>query len=312
MENDFDVSILIVGYNSLAYLDDCVSSISSATSGHSYEILFVNNGTDSSEDYLRTHYPFVRVLEARGNVGFAAANNYLAEHSQGRWFLLLNPDTQLYRGALDVLLDAARQHPHYEVLGGITVSKDGEPQTRAAVVLPSLTTIVRGLWGRAGPAHGPDPLSQVVEVDAVNGGFMLVRSDCWAKLGGFDESFFLYAEELDFFKRLKERGGRVGQVSGSRIYHDIGSGEVYAPSRVRFRATGNAHYFHKHFSKPYAYTCVALMWLTMLARHWGGRLLGLKNERYARMSRGFAEVARNPWFWIWGYNSSGADPRKRA
>ena len=309
--NDPDVSILIVGYNSSAYLDRCIGSIAPAIVKHSYEVLFVNNGTDESENLLAACHPRVRVFESQGNIGFAAANNYLADHASGRYVLLLNPDTTLYPDAVDILVDAAIQNPHFEVLGGITVGDDGTPEVRAQVVLPSLTTILRGLIGRAGQSVDLDPLASIVEVDALNGGFMLIRRECWFKLGGLDEAFFLYSEELDFLKRLRDRGGRVGQVSGSRIYHDIGSGEVYSPARVRFRATGNAHYFHKHFSTPYAYTCVALMWLEMMARHWGGRLLGVKNERYARMSRGFADVVRTPWTWMWGYNSAGADPRKR-
>ena len=306
-----EVSILIVGYNSSSYLDPCIGSIAPAIVKHSYEVLFVNNGSDDSEVLLRTRHPSVRVLESRGNIGFAAANNYLAEHALGRWVLLLNPDTRLYPGAIDILLDAANQNPQYEVLGGITVADDGAPNSQARVVLPSLSTVFRGLIGRAGQSLPFDALATVVEVDALNGGFMMVRRDCWSDLRGLDEEFFLYTEELDFFKRLKDRGGHVGQVNGSRVFHDIGSGEIYSPARVRFRATGNAHYFHKHFSSPYAYTCIALMWLEMTIRHWVGRLLGMKNERYARMSRGFADVVRTPWTWMWGYNSAGADPRKR-
>lgn len=306
------VSILIVGYNSSGYLDRCVASIASASARHSYEILFVNNGTDDSEELLRVRYPTVQILESRGNIGFAAGNNYLAKHARGGWLLLLNPDTRLEPDALDILLDAACRDPSYEVLGGITVGEDGTPEPRARVVLPSLATIFQGLVGRVEQPEVSHSQARVVDVDALSGGFMMIRRACWFDLGGLDEEFFLYSEELDFFRRLKNRGGRVGQVADSRVYHDIGSGEAYSPVRVRFRVTGNAHYFHKHFSRPYAYSCVLLMWFTMLVRHWGGRLLAAKNEKYSRMSRGFADVARTPWTWMRGYNSVGADPRKRS
>lgn len=305
-----DLSILIVGYNSIEYLDECMSSISRAINQYSYEILFVNNGTDHSEEFVRKQHPQAKILPSLGNVGFAAGNNYLAKYSGGRWLLLLNPDTTLYPNALDILLDNALRHPEYQVLGGTTVAADGSPHLAANIVLPSFGSILRGLIGKAAREIEFTAGNNLLELDAVTGGFMLVERDCWMEMGGLDESYFLYAEELDFFKRLKVNGGRVAQISDSLIYHDTGSGDIYSPNRVRFQMTGNAHYMHKHFSKPYAYACISLLWFASLVRYGGSRVLASKNEKYARMSRGLAPVVRAPWRWMQGYRSRGADPRK--
>ena len=306
----YDLSILIVGFNSVAYLRDCLESIPPAVTRYSYEVLFVNNGDDRSEDLLRAEYPQVRVFESIGNVGFAAGNGYLAENAKGRWLLLLNPDTKLYPGALDVLLDAAAEHPEYEALGGVTVLEDGAMARRALLELPSLSALVRNLIGKGPPSLSFAPGTAILEVDALTGGFMMVRSDWWSKLGGLDSSFFLYAEELDFFKRFKEHGGRVAQIADSRLYHDFGSGNVFSPNRIRFWATGNAHYLHKHYPPLYAYVCIFIIWMTMLKRYLGGLLMSWKKEEYARMSRGFSKVTKAPWIWMWGYNSNRADPRR--
>ena len=305
-----DLSILIVGYDSSSYLAGCLGSIAGSISDHSYEILFVNNGTDGSENLVRSAFPQVRVLESLGNIGFAAGNDYLADHAHGRWLLLLNPDTRLYPGALDALLDTAALHSEYEVLGGVTMTGEGEPQMLSRLELPSFFTLLRALVIGAARPTLFQPASELLEVEALNGGFMMVRRDCWARLDGFDRDFFLYAEELDFFKRLKDAGGQAAQVVNSRMFHDFGSGDVFSPGRIRFLTTGNAHYFHKHFAPPYAYACVFLMWVIALKRYLGGAILGARSSRYARMSRGFAQVAKAPWTWMRGYNSAGADPRK--
>jgi len=307
-----DVSILIVGYNSARYLDECLAAIPAAVADHSYEVLFVNNGADSSEELVGTRHPQARILKTLGNVGFAAGNDYLADNAVGRWLLLLNPDTRLYRGAVDVLLAFAAQHPDYEVLGGMTVGEHGELDSRAQLKLLSLRTILRELVASPDRPVAMEANFEAVEVEALSGGFMMVRRECWTRLGGLDPDFFLYAEELDFFKRLKDAGGRVAQVASSRVFHDLGSGDAYSPARIKFLVTGNAHYFHKHFAPPYAYACIGLMWLTMVKRYLGGALMARNGNRYARMSSGFAQVAKAPWTWMWGYNSAGADPRRAA
>jgi len=309
-ELELDLSILVVGYNSASYLTECIGAVHSAVSSYSWEVLFVNNGTDVSEELITAKFPEVRVLASIGNVGFAAGNNYLAKHARGRWLLLLNPDTRLYPEALDMLLDTAKEHPQFDVLGGITMGQDGEPDAAARLQLPSFASLLRVLLiGHPQPKKFAGG-SKVLKVDALNGGFMMARRDRWQALGGLDEGFFLYAEELDFFKRLKDAGGQAALVGESRIFHDFGSGDNFSANRIRFLTIGNAHYFHKNFRKPYAYACVMLIWAIALKRYLGASLLASRSDWYARMSRGFGPVAKSPTKWMWGYNSPGADPRK--
>lgn len=311
-KNVCDVSILVVGYNSAPYLSACLHSVDRAVTRYSAEVLFVNNGNDNSEDLIRMQFPEARVLESLGNVGFAAGTDYLAEHALGRWLLLLNPDTQLYPGAIDALLAAGDLHSEYQVLGGVTVGDNGQAQMRARLELPSLAKLVRALLLGATLPRDFEPGNNILKVDALNGGFMMVRRDCWDRLAGLDQGFFLYAEELDFFKRLKDIGGNAAMVAESRIYHDLGSGDIFSPNRIRFLSIGTAHYFHKHFSSPYAFACIFVLWMTAVKRYLGGTLIGVRSEHYTRMARGFAWVAKAPWKWVWGYESRGADPRKGA
>lgn len=308
----FDLSILVVGYNSLGYLDACIGAIPAAARSASFEVLFVNNGTDGSEEFLRHAYPDVRILESRGNIGFAEGNNYLARHAQGQYVLLLNPDTKLYPGAIDSLLDAARAHPAFAALGGITVGLDGQPEPLANMELPTLRTMLRALAGRASRNMAFDAATPIIEADAINGGFMMVERACWERLGGMDGAFFLYAEEIDFFKRLKQTGRKVGIVPASRIYHDLGSGEVNSPTRKFYLATGNAHYLRKHFPPLQAHLCIFIYWLVLSGRYASGQLLAWKGPRYRNKARAFKKLALRPWTWMRGFDSPGADPRKTA
>jgi N-acetylglucosaminyl-diphospho-decaprenol L-rhamnosyltransferase len=295
------VSVLMVGYNSGAFLAEAVGAVGPAVQHHSHEVRFVDNGTDGSEGSLGELFPHIDILPSRGNIGFGAANNYLAQGTASDWLLMLNPDTVLHPHAIDVLLEAAQKHPRFEILGGISVSRSGEPLPISRLKFPTFGSVLRGALG-----FGRDSLpsfadAEIVPVDAVSGGFLLVSRTAWERLGGFDERFFLYAEELDLCRRHSALGGQVGLVPGARMIHEIGSGDPGAPQRVLFLMRGTATYFWKHFSWPYAGACLILLWLSFVARFAVGALFLKVHPRCATWARSMRLVALKPWRWISGY-----------
>lgn len=305
-----DVSILILGFNSASYLTECLESIPRAAVRNTVEVLFVNNGTDASEALLEANFPAVRVLKSDGNVGFAQANNRLARHARGRWLILLNPDTKLHPGAIDTLVAAGEANPEFWLLGGITVNAEGAFQNNAYPELPSLGALARGLFGRAGRHLVFDEGKAVQEVGAINGGFMLVERKRWEALGGFDETYFLYGEDCDICRRVRDAGGRIGLVPASKVFHDIGSGDAFSPVRKRFQAAGNAQYFRQHHSPVYATGAILTLWADHILRFTVGGLLSPWKARFASMSKGHANTALKPWIWMRGFNSPGADLRR--
>lgn len=300
-----DISVLVVGYNSERYLRACISSVAQASEGARCEILFVNNGTDRSEALVAAEFPDVRIIPSQGNVGFAAANNLLSRHARGRWLLLLNPDAVLLPGSVDALIAAAADHPQYTALGGVTVGDDGGPDESVMVELPTASTIVRGMLGRGGLRMDFSNGDRIIPVPAMNGGFCMIERQAWARLDGLDDSFFLYAEELDFFKRLAKIGGKAGVVPSSHLRHDVGSGDPHSPIRLFYQVTGNAHYLRKH-GMGY---CVPLLWLSLLSRYLAASVLAPRKVRYRSMRDGLRDVALRPRRWWFGYASPGADPR---
>ena len=301
LQDACDVSILVVGFNSSSFLGSAIGSIGGATLRHSYEVRFVNNGTDDSEDTVLGLFPDVIVLPSIGNIGFGAANNYLARDAKGAWILLLNPDTRLEPFAIDLLLEAVEQDGEFGILGGLSISRAGRPLAMSRLEFPTLRRILFKGIGKGDAPLPPFNAQEVFEADAVSGGFMLITRDWWDRLGGFDERFFLYSEELDLCCRLRQLGGRVGLVAAARVMHDVGSGEPANPSRTLFMMRGSATFYRKHFSAPYAHACLLAHWASCAARFFIGSLLAPFDSGWALKARSMRGVTLRPLSWYRGY-----------
>jgi GT2 family glycosyltransferase len=304
-----DVSVLIVGYNSRSCLDACMRHLRQAVKGLSIEVLFVNNGDDGSEEIVRDHFPASVIVPSQGNVGFAAGMNLLANHATGPLLLLLNPDVELHPDAIAELHAVSRDYPDYMILGSLAVRPDGTSDLRSLPSLPKITELLKGALGLSETMRQIDLTSRLVETEAVCGGMMMVRTETWREIGGMDETFFLYAEELDLCTRTRARGGRIGLVPSSKGFHDIGSGAASSPKRIQFLTTGAAHYYHKHFAPPLAWLTVFCLWLACFTRYVAGRLFGNRVESFASFRATYENVVTRPWSWWRGYASPGADPR---
>ncbi len=295
------LSILIVGYNSAGFLESCIGSIKPLLDQPEFEVLFINNGDDGSEELLANAFPQVRIVPSQGNIGFGRANNCLAKHANGQHLLLLNPDTEASPGAIRALLLAAADHPDHPILGAVTSTERDGSQTLPQMELPGIRTLARGLIGRAARPLSVTQSGGLIPANCVSGGCMMVRREVWERLGGFDEDFFLYGEDIDLCKRASAMGYKLALVPNARIYHDVGSGSYFAPNRLLLQMRGNAHYFRKHSNPAHAAACIAVLWVSAWVRFAAGGLMGLRSEKYRQMSAGFASIALRPWTWWNGY-----------
>ena len=299
--NTIDLSILTVGFNSAAHLEKCLASLGPDLARPNIEMLFVDNGTDGSAEMLSKLAPLVSIIPSRGNIGFGRACNLLASHAAGRLLLFLNPDTEVRPGAIEAMLESAAKFPEFAILGAMTLTVEDGSQRFPQLELPGMLSLARGMIGRAArpfPArHDGLPIS----VNCVSGGCMMVRSEEWDILGGFDEGFFLYAEDIDLCKRATDKGLKLGVVPDAKIYHDLGSGTYFAPNRLMFQMRANAHYFRKHFNPIHSFGCLCMLWLSAAIRFGIGGLAGIATPKYREMSNGFRAVALYPWKWWRGY-----------
>lgn len=219
-ESRIELSILIVGFQSADLIAHCISAIPAACTNHVAEILIVDNGDGSTEEFVRKSFPKVRIVASRGNIGFAAGNNWLARHAKGAKLLLLNPDMVLAPGAIDALMEGSERYPDAAAWGGVTVDPQGRLDTGNFLTFPTLMELASAAAGRS-LSFRRSPLNATDDacVDVLVGGLMLIDRQAWDALGGFDERYFLYAEEIDLFLRFSNYGYTVWRIPEARGEH---------------------------------------------------------------------------------------------
>jgi N-acetylglucosaminyl-diphospho-decaprenol L-rhamnosyltransferase len=224
-----DLSILIVTYNSRPLIGTLLNGLARQLDGLNAEVVLVDNAShDGTADAVAEHHPWVRLIRSAQNLGFAAGNNLAARHATGRVLLLLNPDALPARGCVARGLALMDSDPGVGLAGARLLADDGATQPSArmfpslmqeAIVLSGLAArFPKSRWFGRLDRTWADPAS-AAPVDWVPGAFALVRRDLFDRLGGFDERFFLYYEEVDLCRRIHAAGYRVQYWPELRVQH---------------------------------------------------------------------------------------------
>jgi GT2 family glycosyltransferase len=214
-----DVSIIVISFNTRDLLRECLTSVSREVACLRHELLVVDNGSnDGSADMVEREFPCINVLRSSTNLGFGNANNLALEQARGRYFVLLNSDAFLARGALARALHHMDANPACALGGGLLVGRDGarQPSARSFHSVVGDAIVLTGLAARfpASKAFGAfdrtwaDP-QLPCEVDWVPGAFSIIRPEALRRIGLFDPNFFLYYEEVDLCLRLKLAGFQI-------------------------------------------------------------------------------------------------------
>lgn len=268
------LDIIIVNWNSGTQLRECLESIIIAERSDfelSRVVVVDNASTDGSlEEIEKISLPLTIIRNAE-NRGFAAACNQGAKGSTTDYLLFLNPDTRLFPDSLSNPI-RFMQHPKNKRIGicGIQlVDEDGNvARTCARFPIPSMFFSKMLGLDHLFPVHFHSRLmaewdhTNSREVNQVMGSFFLVKRSLFASLGGFDERFFVYFEEVDFSLRAKAMGWNSFYLSGTQVYHKGGgtSGQIKA-TRLFYSLKSRIIYGYKHFICPYA---VMLMLATLI------------------------------------------------
>jgi GT2 family glycosyltransferase len=236
-----DVSIVTVSYNVRDYLAACLASLAEGARDLRVEVFVVDNASaDGSADLVEGRFPDVRVLRNEANVGFARAINRGLRASRGRWLLLLDPDTVVPPGALAALVTAAERWPEVGVAAAaLDDPATGQPQAsfrpfvtwRAAFAQHTLAKPL--LRHRRGPRWRP-VADRPTDVGYLIGACLLVRREVFEALGGLDEAYFLFCEDMDYCRRVVRAGWKLLYTTDTRIYHHEGkSAEQEPPAWMR-------------------------------------------------------------------------------
>ena len=290
-----DLSIIVVSWNSRLDLAVCLPSIPPAAATHSFEVIVVDNAsTDGSLDYVHSVMPESICLGNASNRGFAAANNQGIALSHGRYYLLLNPDTVLHRGACDALVQFMDLNPGVSACGPALLNGDGSPQ-RTGVRFPSLWNLCvealfvdrllphSRLFGRHRELYADPGVPRAV--DFVQGSCLLVRRESVSRIGELDESYFMYFEETDWCKRMKQAGGEVWYVPAAVVVH-LGGGTFahYDEKRLVAYHRGLLNFFRKHYPswQGLVLRCILAVRSLLRLAVWGALSLLTRNERRNR------------------------------
>jgi GT2 family glycosyltransferase len=254
------LSIVIICWNDRKVIGDCLRSICAGTRSTEIEIIVsVNGSADGSVEFIRENFPNVRVIENGANLGFSKGNNVGIRACRGEFVLILNPDTIIHDGTLDGLVQFAERHPEAGAFGCRVLNVDGSYQ-RSARPFPtiwrySLAALYLGSLGHLSEVFTSDEYvawagDSEREVDWLSGCSLLVRGDLLRRLGGFDEQFVYYFEDVDLCRRVRQAGYPVLFTPEATITHLGGQSTKEFPLPFVLEKYRNSYrYFYKHFGK---------------------------------------------------------------
>jgi GT2 family glycosyltransferase len=274
-------------------------------------VVLDNASEDGSAEAVAAAFPRVELIRSPENLGFARANNVIAETATSEWLLLLNSDTEVLPGAIENLLAFARARPGHGVYGGRTVFPDGSlnpgscwnrltPWSAFCHATGLVTAFQHsrlfdtesiGGWAR----------DSVREVDIVGGCFFLIRTALWRELGGFDSRFFMYGEEVDLCARARARGWRPVITPAATIVHLGGASRSSAAAKRIQVARARASIVALHWPAFWRPWGRAMLWLWVANRYAAAAALARLGRDPAGRRALWAEVWRARGDWLGGW-----------
>ncbi len=276
--SQIDISIVIVNYKVKEYIANLLNSIYKAQRGFTLQIIVVdNNSEDNSIAYLRERYPNVTYIDNQENVGFGKANNQGFEIAEGKYTLVINPDTLVSEDTLEHMLHYMENNPKCGASGCKILNPDGTYAPESKRSVPTIGTAITKVFGLnyLFPKHkilgsyylgwiGED---EIAKIPVLSGCFMFWRTSVLRELKGFDERFFMYGEDIDLCYRIQETEYHIAYVPTTSIIHY--KGESTRKGDLRYVKIFNKalyQFFDKHHSSNYSYLFRAVIFSAITLR----------------------------------------------
>ncbi len=222
------ISVVVVTYNSREVVGRCLESTRSLAEAGSEVVVVDNASSDDTVEFIRSAFPFCRVLAEKSNAGFGCANNRGADMTSGH-LMLLNPDAWLSPGCAEGLAGDLDRDPKLGQVSPQIRDSDGTPQF---VWSPTTSIVGEGLQklralGPRALMHRPvGVLLRCFDAGWVTAGCTMIRREAWEEIGGFDEDYFLYFEDVDLSLRLRQAGWKVAADFSLDAFHLVGSSGI--------------------------------------------------------------------------------------
>ncbi len=231
-----DLSIIIVSFNSNKLLEACLASIYKNTHKISFEITVVDNASsDGSQEMVKTKFPQVYLIENKENIGFSRANNLGLKNCQARYALLLNNDTIIKNGALDIMVAFMDKSPKAGAVGPKLLNIDGSIQRQGS-------SLGKKFWLSKKPTS----------VDFVIGAALMVRKEVIDQIGLMDENLFFYNDDIDWCLSIRKAGWKIYFFPHAEVIHYGGYSSKRTFNRRLFVEgfKGGLYFCRKHYGEP--------------------------------------------------------------
>lgn len=260
-----DVSILILNYNTCQLTLDCIQSVYQSHTQYAYEIIVVDNASsDGSATAIPAAYPELTFIANTDNVGFAKGNNQGMKVAQGRYILLLNSDTIVQSDTLETMVSFMDAYPRAGASGCKIVLPDGslDKACKRGFPTPAASFYYAfgfSKWFPDNPRFNGYQLGYLnpdesYPIDSLVGAFMLVRREVIEQIGGLDEAFFMYGEDIDWCYRIKEAGWEIHYRGNTQIIHYKGASSRRKPFKIIYEFHRAMWLFHrKHYRQKYSF-----------------------------------------------------------
>jgi N-acetylglucosaminyl-diphospho-decaprenol L-rhamnosyltransferase len=256
-----DLEVVVVSHGAEALLRRCLRSLADHPASEGMRVTVVDSGSpDSTPDMVEREFPAVRLLR-RENIGFSAANNLVLGATEAEAVLLLNPDTEVYAGTLDAAMARLRSEERIGMVGVKLVTESGELDHACKRSFPTPLSALAHFTGIGRSGDAASALSQYRatelgddepgEVDAVNGAFMLCRTEAVREVGLLDEGYWLYMEDLDWCHRFWDAGWKVFyEPAGVALHVKGGSSGARRALRQEIAFHRGMGRFYRRFDAP--------------------------------------------------------------
>ncbi len=290
------LSAILVSYNTRQMTLDCLAALLPELVGIESEVILVDNAsTDGSAAAVRAAYPNVDVIENKLNSGFGGGNNLAMKRARGKYLLLINTDAFVKPGAVRELMHYLDRQPKVALVGPRLMNGDGSlqlscfrfPSPGRAWAENLFVSAVFAGESRLGDyrkwAHDRER-----EVDWVIGACCLVRREVYESVGGFDERFFMYAEETDWQRRMRTAGWSIGFTPAAEVVHLGGASGAGEKPKI------NRHFFgslDRYELKHHGVVGLLLLRLAMILGCsvrlllWSTVMIGVPSRRNAASSK---------------------------
>ncbi len=233
MDEQPDLTIIIVNWNSASYLQKCLASVYGNTKDLDFEVIVIDNASfDGCDEMIRREFPQVKFIQSKENLGFAKANNLGFDHIKGRNTLFLNPDTEVVGSAIKEMVSVLDTAPDAAIVGAKLLNSDLSVQTSCIKAYPTILNQIAdaeqlrrltprlNLWGMR-PLFEPDH-GRPVEVEVVSGACLMIKREVFEQVGLFSTDYFMYSEDLDLCYKAKKAGKKVYYLGSATIVHHGG------------------------------------------------------------------------------------------